>query len=98
MGKLFKAHFSEELADKYMEQSPFAEIDGKLCCVSATRGSETSYVESKITAVTATDITYIDYVYEYSYDGDGEAELIAHEFHYSKTDDGWRWTEFYNYW
>jgi len=90
--------FSEELADKYMEQSPFAEIDGKLCCVAATRGSETRYVESKITAVTDTDITYIDYVYDYSHDGTGEAELIAHEFHYSKTGDGWRWTEIYNYW
>jgi len=90
--------FSKELADKYMEQSPFVEIDGKLCCVSAARGSEIFYIESKITTVTDTDITYTDYIHDYSYGGAGEDEIIAHEFHYSKTGEGWRWTVFYNYW
>ena len=80
-----------------MEYSPLAEIDGKLYCQNAARGSQVHYIESKITSVTATDITYIDYVHDFSCGDAEEAETVAHEFHYSKTDDGWRWTVFYCY-
>lgn len=89
---------SEEMADSLMERDLFIEIDGRLYGQDTGRGTNITMTDagSEITGVTATDITYVRHV-EIREDLQTVTEVVTHEFHYTKTADGWRWTVLYIY-
>lgn len=89
---------SDELVESLISTKTFVDIDGKLYGIGAARGGNIHMFKrgSEIRSVTDKDITYVDRVAVRS-DLDDTVEVVEFEFHYSKTEDGWRWTSLYLY-
>ena len=85
---------SDELVDSLMAKNMFIEYNGELWGVQGTRGSNIhrTLVETKVTNVTDTDITYVCVVEERPNLDEDTVNIIELEYHYTKTDSGWRWT------
>ncbi len=85
---------SDELVDSLMAKNMFIEYNGELWGVQGTRGSNIhrTLVETKVTNVTDTDITYVCVIEERPNLDDETVNTIELEYHYTKTDSGWRWT------
>lgn len=85
---------SEDMVKSLLDLNMFIDYDGELWGVMGARGSNINrkFVETKITNVTENDITYVCVIEERERLDDESAEIIELEFHYTKTDDGWRWT------
>ena len=84
---------SDELVDSLMAKNMFIDYNGELWGVQGTRGSNIhrTLVETKITNVTDTDITYVCVVEERPNLDEDTVNIIELEYHYTKTDSGWRW-------
>ncbi len=85
---------SDELVDSLMAKNMFIEYNGELWGVQGTRGSNINrtLVETKITNVTDNDITYVCVIEERPNLDEDTVNIIEFEYHYTKTDSGWRWT------
>ena len=85
---------SDELVDSLMAKNMFIDYNGELWGVQGTRGSNISrtLVETKVTNVTDTDITYVCVIEERPNLDEETVNTIELEYHYTKTDSGWRWT------
>ncbi|MBQ7982906.1 MAG: hypothetical protein IJ302_05010, partial [Clostridia bacterium] len=87
---------SAETVDLLMAQDTYIEVDGKLYGQMGARGTDITMtaVDASVTAVSETDITYTVTV-EIREDLETVTDVVTHAFHYTKTDDGWRWTVLY---
>lgn len=87
---------SAEAVDCLMARDTFIEVDGKLYGQMGARGTDITMTvaDASVTAVSESDITYTVTV-EIREDLEVVTDVVAHEFHYTKTDDGWRWTVLY---
>lgn len=90
---------SHELTDQLIATEMFMDYEGELYGLMATRGTSISKrnVGMEITSCTDTEIIYTAEieVREYNYGAEEPDYVEYHDFIYTLTDDGWRWTDFH---